>query len=119
MVDVRNLTRTAPQKLPYEAITHDILGNSYELSLVFIGKKRSRRLKREHLGIDKPGNVISFPLDKQAGELFLTPSVIKPEELLYMFIHGLLHLKGLDHGDTMDAQEQTYLRKWQAHSLQG
>ena len=31
-------------------------------------------------------------------------------EFTLLFIHGLLHLKGYDHGDTMDKMEHKYLK---------
>jgi ssRNA-specific RNase YbeY (16S rRNA maturation enzyme) len=30
----------------------------------------------------------------------------------FLFIHALLHLKGLDHGDTMDKAEKKYCLKY-------
>src|SRR5437764_15373251 len=34
-----------------------------ELGLAFVGLEEMRELKREHLGIDEPTDVLSFPLD--------------------------------------------------------
>ena len=30
----------------------------------------------------------------------------------FLFIHGLVHLKGFDHGSTMEGLEDTYLQKY-------
>ena len=34
-----------------------------ELGLAFVGAEEMRDLKREHLGIDEPTDVLSFPID--------------------------------------------------------
>ena len=120
------LSRTTPLSLPKEGrvltqIAHDVLGASYELSVVFIGDAKSRRLNRTHRKKDHPTNVLSFPLSKTSGELYLdlplatreAPSFDStPHRHLYLlFIHGLLHLKGLDHGTHMERQERLLMKK--------
>ena len=34
-----------------------------ELGLLFVGPDEMRTLKREHLGVDEPTDVLSFPID--------------------------------------------------------
>lgn len=34
------------------------------LSLLFVGKERIRAIKRDHLGIDEPTDVLAFPMDR-------------------------------------------------------
>ncbi len=122
---VTNTTRT---KTPAEArnlfpdIKHDILGARYRLSVAFIGSTRSRALNRTYRGKDKPGNVLSFPLDAKAGEIFIDLAKARKdahrfkkgynEFITYLFIHGCLHLKGMDHGETMERAEDKYMDKW-------
>lgn len=124
MLFIRELSRTKLPSLPYEQIAHDALGASYELSMVTIGNVRSRTLNRTHRGKDKATNVLSFPLSKKEGELFLDLQVIKKEAaklgepyrdyLLYIFIHGLFHLAGHDHGRIMENKEKNLLSRWRA-----
>lgn len=99
-----------------------ILGAKYELSLVFIGNKRAATLNQTYRKKTYSPNVLSFPLSDTAGEMFIAPLVAKTEAdkfnltvdgyVAYLFIHGLLHLKGLDHGDEMDKLEHKYLKKF-------
>lgn len=98
--------------LPYEQIKDRVLGRGYELSLVFIGKMRSRRLNRLYRGKDKVANVLSFPLAKKSGEIFITLSETKLFGVEKLFIHGLLHLKGMQHGATMDKTEAVLQRQY-------
>jgi probable rRNA maturation factor len=97
-----------------------VLGNKYDVSVVFCGEKLSQRLNRTYRKKNKPTNVLSFPLSKHEGEIFLNLIRIKKEAqkkglpwagyLSYLFIHGLLHLKGHDHGSRMEAEEKRILK---------
>jgi probable rRNA maturation factor len=86
-----------------------------ELGLAFVGPEEMRSLKREHLGIDEPTDVLSFPIDgrddlpegipRQLGDVVLCPDVVGPEWRRPL-VHGLLHLLGYDHGDEMRRRER-------------
>lgn len=105
---------------PYEEMKKKVLGVKYELSLAFVGKERAAKLNHEYRQKNYTPNVLSFPLTDTAGEIVICPQVAKSEATKYnlsvdgyvafLFIHGLLHLKGFDHSDTMDKQEQKYLK---------
>jgi probable rRNA maturation factor len=107
---------------PYQEIKEAILGAKYELSVAFVGTKRAQRLNREYRHKDYVPNVLSFPLDPTHGELYLCPEIAYPEAkdfnltkdgyIAFLFIHGCLHLKGYDHGDTMESLEQRYLKRF-------
>jgi probable rRNA maturation factor len=85
-----------------------------ELGLVFAGPEEIRRLKRDHLGIDEPTDVLSFPIDgreaipngvpRQLGDAVLCPQVVG-DRWRAPLVHGLLHLLGYDHGAEMEARE--------------
>lgn len=118
MFSVSHTSRTYP-KLPYEEMKNAILGKKYELSLTFVGRKRAQTLNKAYRGATYIPNVLSFPLDTQVGEIYITPSVAEKEAgkfslsphgyIGYLFIHGLLHLKGYPHGATMERAEKKYL----------
>ena len=122
MITVKKLAKTPLPAIPLQPIAEAVFGSNYELSLVICGDKLSRQLNRALRGKDRPANVLSFPLDKTMGEIFINARRIKSEakklnqtaraRYLHLFIHGLLHLKGLDHGSRMDKQEQQLLAKW-------
>lgn len=112
--------RTYPAHLPYQAIKEKVLGKRYVLSLVFIGQTRAQTLNESYRQKTYIPNVLSFPLDATSGEIFICPHVaqreaakfsLTPEGYVgFLFIHGCLHLKGLDHGDTMETRERTLLK---------
>jgi probable rRNA maturation factor len=107
---------------PYEAIKDAVLGKKYELSLSFVGSTRAQSLNKTYRKKEYVPNVLSFPLDAACGEIIICPHVAKREAtqfslsvdgyIAYLFIHGCVHLKGHDHGDTMDKLEQKYLRQF-------
>ena len=117
---ITNNTKGTLPSVPFEKIKNAALGKDYSLSLVFIGEKRSRELNKSFRGKNKSTNVLSFPLDKKNGEIFITPEVVKRQTkdfertfenlVAFLFIHGLFHLKGMEHGSTMDRAEEK-LRK--------
>ena len=88
-----------------------------ELGLAFVGPEEMRGLKREHLGIDEPTDVLSFPIDgrdelpdgvpRALGDVVLCPQVVR-DAWRAPLAHGLLHLLGYDHGDEMEARETVY-----------
>ena len=109
----RNLTRQKPPHIPWKAVAQAALGTEYELSLVFVGATKSRTLNRTYRGKDVPANVLSFPLSKTEGELFLNLELAKREHgALALFIHGLFHLKGMRHGGIMERSEKRLIQKF-------
>ena len=95
-----------------EEIKNAILGESYELSFVFLDSRGIRRLNRIYRGKDASTNILSFPLSKNSGEILLCPKAAGPWSLPYLFIHGCLHLKGHTHGATMEDIEQKLLKRF-------
>jgi probable rRNA maturation factor len=73
------------------------------LAIEFVGPERMHELNREHRGIDRPTDVLSFPVDKGgsvSGPRELGDVVISPEhteDLTEAVVHGVLHLCGYDH----------------------
>ena len=73
-------------------------------------------LNRSYRGKDTPTNILSFPLSKTEGELIICLAKVRqetklfgrpfPNLLAFLVIHGLFHLKGQDHGSTMERDEQ-------------
>jgi probable rRNA maturation factor len=114
-------------KLPVEKIKNEILGKQYELSFAFISKKEIQLLNKTYRKKDEPTDILSFPLSKNEGEILICKDIakIKCKEfgmtfqnyLIFLVIHGSLHLKGLDHGAKMERYEFAYHSRYRCRHL--
>ena len=108
-------------KLPFLDIKDKILGKKYELSLVLADKKTVVNLNKQYRDKDYTPNILSFPYSKNTGEIFIHLPTAKKQApdfemdfdtyLVFLFIHGCLHLKGLEHSSTMEEEEIKFLNK--------
>lgn len=124
-LDVRNFTRRAAPGLPYQKIAEAILPG-WDISLVFAGETRAQNLNIQLRNKDYVPNVLSYETSitkkERSGEIIICPQVAKRQApdyglsashfIGFLFIHGLLHLKGLPHGTTMDRYEREYLSRF-------
>jgi probable rRNA maturation factor len=78
-----------------------------ELSVAFIGDKKMKALNRDYRGKDQPTDILSFAGDDGSlGEIIIDYQQIKrqakeysssiDQELIFILVHGLLHLLGYD-----------------------
>ena len=112
-----------------ESIKKDILGKEYSLSLAYVTLKRSQEINNKYRKKNKATNVLSFSLHKNEGELVLCKAVIKKEAkkndkdfeewLGFLVIHGMLHLKGMEHSSTMEKAEKKYCQKYDKKYFSG
>ncbi|HEX2468018.1 MAG TPA: rRNA maturation RNase YbeY [Solirubrobacterales bacterium] len=73
------------------------------LSVELVGEDRIRRLNAEHRGLDRPTDVLSFPVDgpgralgpRELGDVVICPE--HTEDVREAVVHGVLHLCGYDH----------------------
>ncbi len=119
---IARLTKGGIPNLPFVAIKEAILGKDYELSLVFPDQATSIELHKQWKKKPSPVNILSFPLDENSGEIILTLSQARTEakkynqsyheHLVFLIIHGCLHLKGMTHGAKMEKQERIFYQKF-------
>lgn len=117
---LRTTVRGKVPRLSFEKIGTDILGAKYSLSLVLCGDSLGQRLNSQYRKKTYKPNVLSFPLSKSEGEIFLNvrkaerearaEGISSAKRVAFLFVHACLHLKGLDHGNKMDTLEQKHLK---------
>ncbi len=127
MVTIDNRTNTILNTTIIEMIA-DILTNK-EIELLIVDNKEIQKLNKEYRGINKPTDVLSFPLtdtpQAPLGSIVISIDKAKEaateyghtldEEIALLFIHGLLHLLGYDHetdAGQMRQKEQELIEKF-------
>lgn len=103
-------------------IKKEILKEKYSLSVNFVSPAYAQELNIKYRDKDYIPNILSFPLDKNSGEIYICLSVARSEAkkfslsyknfLILLLVHGCLHLRGLDHGDEMDKLEEKISKKF-------
>ncbi len=94
----------------------------WELSLSFAGTARAKALNMKLRGKSYVPNVLSYEVGKKSGEIIICLDVAKrqapgyglsyPDFVAYLFIHGLMHLKGYPHGPTMERRERQLMHRF-------
>lgn len=103
-----------------------------ELSITITGDRAIHRLNREYLGKDRPTNVISFSLQEgefgqlachALGDVVISADTAAQEaaragwspyeRLVFLLLHGILHLCGYDHERSGAAAARRMERKQQ------
>lgn len=115
--------KTIEEVLRVEDFTSDV-----EVSLTLVDKDEIHTLNRDYRGVDRPTDVLSFPMDDEIfpgeedvdlilGDIVICLDIAKAQaeeyghslvrELSYLICHSTLHLLGYDH---MEEEEKTIMR---------
>jgi ssRNA-specific RNase YbeY (16S rRNA maturation enzyme) len=105
----------------FTKLTKEVLGKNYDLSVAFLSPAQMKKAMtyRYPRGVSpdkKTSNVLSFPLSKTSGEILICKKAAAPYTVTYLFIHGLMHLRGLKHGAKMERAEQELLQRFSLHA---
>lgn len=121
-VSFNNETRASMPRAIFRAIAEEVLPSDYELSVAFVPPSAMRKFNLTYRNKNEPTDILSFPLDEKKGEIYICPSETRrlaPEFdrsydnfLKFLFIHGCVHLKGYDHGATMERIEANIRTKF-------
>lgn len=110
MIDFENQTPLEIDISLLEQIQQTL--TSKECELILTDNSAIQKLNKTHRNIDKPTDVLSFPLEFDLPHMPLGSIIISvdyaqekakefnhtlEEEITLLFIHGLLHLLGYDH----------------------
>jgi rRNA maturation RNase YbeY len=127
-VAIANLTRTpiVGSRLVFSKIAAQVLPG-WDISLVFVGEARALSLNKKLRGKTYVPNVLSYALSDASGEIVICPREAKRQApsygmtertfIVYLFIHGILHLKGWVHSAKMEKCEQALLARFAKGSV--
>lgn len=114
--------QAAQAALKYEKLTRQ----SMVIDITLLADAAQRRLNSDWRGMDKPTNVLSFPMEpldvpvprgrpRHLGDIMLALQTMRREakeqgksleaHFQHLVVHGVLHLLGYDHLDDEQAQE--------------
>ena len=114
---LKTLVRRLPARLRHRARA---------CAIVFVGDARIRTLNKLHRGIDRPTDVLAFPLDSakrddSLGDVIIAVPYVRrqakrfgvsfKEECARVLVHGVLHLMGYDHARTDGARHMFALQE--------
>lgn len=107
-----------------------------EVSIVIVGDEEITRLNRQYLRRNRPTNVISFPMtsgdpaalpSRLLGDVVISAETAERqaeaggrrtgEEILFLMIHGILHLLGYDHEKNAEERRKMEAKERELLSL--
>lgn len=123
------LIRNDQKKLPFGAAGRKMIrdavnasiremgGGCFEVSVLITDNEKIHQINKEFRGVDKPTDVLSFPMDSEGEAAMLGDIVISLEtalvqaeeyghslerEISFLTVHSMMHLFGYDHENEAD-----------------
>ena len=124
-LDLDLITEKA-QKTIEEVLRVEKIEENAEVSLSIVDKDQIHILNRDYRDVDRPTDVLSFPMDEEGfdqdgnpilllGDIVICLDVAKEQavdfghtlerEIMYLICHSTLHLIGYDHIEEADKKE--------------
>ena len=117
-----------------ECLDYEGYDDDYEVSLSFVDNKEIHELNKQFRGIDRPTDVLSFPMlsddfdieleEESLGDIVISVDRVEKQakeyghtferELSYMVVHGFYHLMGYDH---IEEQDKKHMREKEEYIL--
>ena len=115
--------KTAIRRVVDAVLEEEGFEEAAEVSVTLVSPEEIQELNREWRGVDRPTDVLSFPLDEEdfiekyvpLGDVIVCPAVIDRQsadfgttyrqEFCLMVIHSVLHLLGWDHMEENEKKE--------------
>jgi probable rRNA maturation factor len=121
MIEIDNRTTLDIDDLALNNIANDLTDKDIEL--IITTNDEIKEINKEYRNVDKPTDVLSFPYEEMPmsplGSIVISSEFVEAkaqefghsvnDELLLLFIHGMLHLLGYDH--EVDNGEMRYKEK--------
>ncbi len=131
-VEVTPKLRALIKKAVARAVEYEGINEECEVSVTFSDNNGIHALNKEYRGVDRPTDVLSFPLldgnefEREGDKLLLGDIVISLErakeqaeeychsferEVAFLTVHSVLHLLGYDHETSKEDEEEMFSRQ--------
>ena len=105
-----------------DGVVHELKHKSnYHVSIAFVLAPAIRQANREYRGKDRVTDVLSFSLSSESGELLICFAQAQKQakamkhsvrnEVIFLLVHGMLHLFGHDHEKEDEAEKMFSLQE--------
>ena len=134
LIPVTPALRTLIKKAITGALKYEEIEDAAEVSVTLVDNARIHELNLEHRDVDRPTDVLSFPMfedegldeDEALGELILGDIVLSLErakeqaeeyghsferECAFLCVHSVLHLLGYDHEISEEEEKEMFARQ--------
>ncbi len=115
------MTRRPAPRFPYAKALETALPG-WEISFVFVTDAKAKQMNVALRKKTYVPNVLSYETGVKSGEIVICLAEAKrqaseydmsyPQFTGFLFIHALMHLKGMRHGATMDKKERALLARF-------
>jgi len=115
IVNETKATLRKSDRVVFRSIKEAALGPDYNLTLIFTSPAKIKKLNTIYRDKEEATDILSFPVSSEEGEIYICLSEVRRQAkdfdrtyenfLVFLFIHGCVHLKGYDHGGTMERIE--------------
>lgn len=119
---IANAAKAKLPRLAFADMKDAVLGKDYDLTLHIVSLSEMADLNKKYRNIDAPTDILSFPISETEGEMFINIEETEKEAvkfdrefenfLGFLFIHGLVHLVGMDHSSTMERIEARFRKQF-------
>lgn len=129
-VDVTPAVRALLRRAVDRTLEYEEAGRACEISVTLVDNEKIRELNREHRGIDRPTDVLSFPIfddDYDDEELCVLGDIVlsleqahiqaeeyghsDEREIAFLCVHSMLHLLGYDHEEGKAAESEMFAKQ--------
>lgn len=118
-----NETTVRAPRTAMKTIYNELLKKTCSLTVVCVGNMFSKKLNNIHRKKNTPTNILTFPPnDGGIAEMYINTdlaaktakkhNISTKKQIVFLYIHGILHLLGYIHGKKMETLEDRYVTKY-------
>ena len=119
-IQIFNETSIRIPRTAMKTIYNDLLKKTCSLTVICVHNAFSKKLNATYRKKNTPTDILTFPPNKEkTAEMYINThlaaktaknnNIAIKKQVLYLYIHGILHLLGHTHGKKMETLEDMYV----------